>query len=71
MVLKYASERPKIRLRNEDYMAKIKQAFRKMTESFSEFVLHRDSAVEKHQLNYEHNIELAKIKSYEVRRHTF
>lgn len=52
-------------------MAKIKQAFRKITESFSEFVLHRDTAVEKNQLNYEHNIELAKIKSYEVRRHTF
>ena len=52
-------------------MAKIKQALRKITESFSEFVLHRESAVEKNHLNYEHNIELAKMKSYEVRRHTF
>lgn len=52
-------------------MAKIKQVFRKLTESFNEFVVYNDKAIDKNQVAYEYTIEQAKLKSYEVRRHTF
>lgn len=52
-------------------MAKIKQALRKITESFTEFVLQHDNAIEKSHIKYEYTIEQAKMKSYEMRRHTF
>ncbi|MBC7465660.1 MAG: hypothetical protein H7256_06665 [Bdellovibrio sp.] len=50
-------------------MAKIKQVIKSMTESFSEFVLRKDQAIEVHELQHDYTIEQAKIKSYEVRRH--
>jgi len=50
-------------------MAKIKQAFRKLSDTFSDLVFHKDDAIERSQLNYEQTIEQAKLQSYEIRRH--
>lgn len=50
-------------------MAKIKQAFKIMTDSFTEFVLSKDQALEVHELQHDYTIEQAKMKSYEFRRH--
>jgi hypothetical protein len=52
-------------------MAKLIKAVKKLTENFSEFVFERDTLIEKSYTDYEHTLEEAKIRSYEMRRHTF
>ena len=52
-------------------MAKLKQAIKKISDTFNELIVHHGLVVEKTRIDYEYTIEQAKIHSYELRRHTF